>query len=95
MEEPETHLQIMAKIVNLFKKEEIGFKIRNCVSKNEMYDIVAFEEGEGKLGYSNLSKESIFAELETSEIGITSEESRKRAEKTGKNLLKKRKIYRK
>ena len=91
LEEPETHLQIMAKIVNLFKKEEIGFKIRNCVSKNEMYDIVAFEEGEGKLGYSNLSKESIFAELETSEIGITSEESRKRAEKTGKNLLKKKK----
>lgn len=91
LEQPETHLQIMAKIANIFKKEEIMVRIKISKNINDIYEILSSEEKVGNIGYSSISKANIFVELETSENGLTTEESIERIKKTGKNVLKKRK----
>lgn len=89
--EPATHLQIMAKTLNLFKKEDITIMINSASNSKEIFDLIAKEEKTGTIGFSSISKESIFGELETSINGLSTDESLKRIKETGKNVLKKKK----
>ena len=89
--EPKTHLQIMAKVFSLFKKEEIVHRIKNSKTALEIFQVINGEENSGNLGYSSIRKESIFSELGTDEQGLRDLEAADRIKKTGKNLLKKAK----
>lgn len=91
LSEPKTHLQIMAKVLNIFKKEDIIHRIKNAKSSLEIYQIISSEENSGHVGYSSLNKNAILSELMTSENGISNEEALERINKVGKNLLKKSK----
>lgn len=91
LSEPKTHLQIMAKVFSLFKKEEIVHRIKNAKTSLEIFQIINAEENSGNIGYSSIGKESIFSELGTDEKGLSEEEAETRIKNTGKNLLKKTK----
>lgn len=83
----QTHLQVMAKALTLFKKEEIIHRIKMSNSVDEVYEILRQEEIMAICNYSSLSIEQAFADFETSANGLTYENAQKRLEKYGKNDL--------
>ena len=83
----QVHLQVMAKALTLFKKEEIIHRIKMSKSVDEVYEILRQEEVMASCNYSALSIEQTFADLETNANGLTYENAQKRLEKYGKNKL--------
>ena len=81
------HLQVMAKALTLFKKEEIIHRIKMSKSVDEVYAILKQEEIMASCNYSAMSIEQTFADFETNENGLTYEKAQKRLEKYGKNIL--------
>lgn len=64
-------------------------RLGNANSPEKIYNILIDSEEEGKTGYINLRKESIFDELQTSPDGLSQEEARRRLSIHGANILKK------
>lgn len=82
------HLEIMAKVLTLLKKEEIIHRMKNAQNVNEIYEIIKQEENMANINYSTLTKEQIFSDLVTSEIGLSTEEADERVKKNSENILK-------
>ncbi|MEW6381934.1 MAG: HAD-IC family P-type ATPase [bacterium] len=84
-----THLQILAKISSILGNEKLRARVEQADSPEKVYKILVDEEDKGKYGFINLDRKSIFAELQTSENGLSQEEAKRRLEVYGPNILKK------
>jgi Ca2+-transporting ATPase len=84
-----THLQILAKVSGLLGNAKLRSRLEKADSPETVYKVLVDEEDKGKYGYINLDKGNIFAELQTSESGLTQEEAQRRLQVYGPNVLKK------
>lgn len=74
LDKSQTHLQIMAKALTLFKKEEMMHRIKNSENPKDIFEIIKQEENMGNINYSSMTKEQVFIELGTRVSGFTDEE---------------------
>ncbi|MCE1196655.1 HAD-IC family P-type ATPase, partial [bacterium] len=82
------HLQLLARLAWLSGQPSLLSTLEGCENPEEVASAISSIETIGKGGFINLSKESIFSELNTGPNGLSSEEAAGRLKLCGPNLLK-------
>lgn len=89
LEESETHLQILSKAEGLLQNKKLCDVLITAYSEEKLINEIVNAERMGWDAYINLSKEDVLLELGTTENGLSQEETKRRLQKYGSNLLEK------
>src|SRR3990172_5059918 len=88
IKESGTHFQLLSRLEGFLLNRFFRSTVLSAKTKEAVIEIVRREEGSGRDAYIPLTKEEIFAELNTRETGLTEEEARRRFHAVGPNILK-------
>lgn len=89
MKESGTHMQLLSRLEALLLDKGFTHAVLAASTPEEAARALKRAEGSSKALYLPLTKEEVFAELATSEKGLTPQEAAARLEKTGPNSIKK------
>jgi len=89
IKESGTHFQLLSRLEGFLLNKVFRNAILSAKTKEAVIGIVKREEGLGRDAYIPLTKEEIFAELNTREAGLTDKEAIHRTTVVGPNILKK------
>src|SRR3989337_2302866 len=89
IKESGTHFQLLSRLEGFLLNKVCRNAILSAKTKEAVIGIVKREEGLGRDAYIPLTKEEIFAELNTREAGLTDKEAIHRTTVVGPNILKK------
>src|SRR3990172_5554773 len=88
IKESGTHFQLLSRLEGFLLNRFFRSTVLSAKTKEAVIEIVRREEGSGRDAYIPLTKEEIFAELNTRQTGLTEEEARRRFHAVGPNILK-------
>ncbi len=88
MTESGEHLQTLSKIEGLMRDHALQHALLRARDEKDVIREIRKSEGSARSFYIPLSKEEVFAELETSEKGLTGEEAARRLKAVGPNTIK-------
>lgn len=89
IKESGTHFQLLSRLEGYLLNKVFRDAILSAKTKEDVISVVKREEGLGRDAYIPLTKEEIFAELNTQETGLTNEDALHRLTTVGPNILKK------
>ncbi|MBI5327182.1 MAG: HAD-IC family P-type ATPase [Deltaproteobacteria bacterium] len=88
IKESGTHFQLLSQLEGFLLNKIFRNTILTAKTKETVIDIVKKEEGLGRDAYVPLTRDEIFAELNTQEAGLTDKEALHRLHTVGLNILK-------
>ena len=87
--ESQLHLKLLSRVAGLFQRREFVDKLVAARTADELLRLLKIEEEGRARSFRLLTKEEIYAEIDTSDEGLTEAEVHKRLHKYGHNRLKK------
>jgi magnesium-transporting ATPase (P-type) len=87
--ESQLHLKLLSRVAGLFQRTEFVDKLVSARSSDELLRLLKIEEEGRARSFRLLTKEEIYAEIDTSDQGLSEAEVHERLHKYGHNRLKK------